>query len=317
MAVNDILKRRAERENMAVMKKMAESKPSFSLKAEWPENAEIKVKNLGDVLKSLALLGKGIAQLNESVGSIQTPDIQLPDFSGLSKAIASLSSELKKSPKNTKIDLPPIEIPKSFRVENLDELKRGFVSINDNLVKLADVIRDSQPEIAEQDDSLVISAVERVENAVKGIVFPIPTPTTPSFKNTSGEGASAVLTTGGAVPVSEKPSDTDITTHTNYARKYYTNSGAVTDGIVWSPAAGKRWHVTSLYVQVSADCTVTFEDDLAAGDSAVLKGEFKAGSGLAMAFDKNYPLASGEDAADLLVTTSAGNVYVTAVGYEV
>ena len=65
------------------------------------------------------------------------------------------------------------------------------------------------------------------------------------------------------------------------------------------------------------DVRVTFEDDLAAGDSAVLKGEFKAGSGVTIPFDAMYPLASGEDAADLLVTTSAGNIYITCVGYEI
>ena len=113
------------------------------------------------------------------------------------------------------------------------------------------------------------------------------------------------------------PPDIDVTAHTNYARKYYTNAGAVTDGIVWSPAAGKRWHVTSLIFQVSADATVTFEDDKAGGDDPILKGEFKAGSGLALSFDEKYPFASGEDAADLTVTTSAGNIYITVVGFEI
>ena len=113
------------------------------------------------------------------------------------------------------------------------------------------------------------------------------------------------------------PPDIDITAHTNYARKYYTSAGAVTDGIVWSPAAGKRWHITSLYFQVSADATVTFEDDKAGGDDPVLKGEYKAGSGHALTYDEKYPLASGEDAADLIVTTSAGNIYVTIIGYEI
>lgn len=113
------------------------------------------------------------------------------------------------------------------------------------------------------------------------------------------------------------PPDIDVTAHTNYARKYYTSAGAATDGIVWSPAAGKRWHVTSLIFQTSADATVTFEDDKAGGDDPVLKGEFKAGSGLALTFDEKYPFASGEDAADLTVTTSAGNIYVSVVGYEI
>jgi hypothetical protein len=113
------------------------------------------------------------------------------------------------------------------------------------------------------------------------------------------------------------PPDIDVTGHTNYARKYYTSAGAATDGIVWSPAAGKRWHVTGLYFQVSAACTVTFEDDKAGGDDPVLKGEYPANGGAFLEFPEKYPLASGEDAADLLVTTSAGNIYVTVVGYEI
>lgn len=113
------------------------------------------------------------------------------------------------------------------------------------------------------------------------------------------------------------PDDIDVTTHTNYARKYYTSTGAVTDGIVWSPAAGKRWHVTTLYLNVSAAATVTIEDDKAGGDDPVWKGELAANSGVVIPFEENYPMASGEDAADLLITTSAGNVYVTVVGYEI
>lgn len=113
------------------------------------------------------------------------------------------------------------------------------------------------------------------------------------------------------------PPDVDVTTHTNYARKYYTNSGAVTDGIIWSPASGKRWHVTTLYIQVSAVATVTLEDDKAGGDDPVWKGELAANSGVVLPFTEKYPMASGEDAADLLITTTAGNVYVTAVGYEI
>jgi hypothetical protein len=113
------------------------------------------------------------------------------------------------------------------------------------------------------------------------------------------------------------PPDIDVTTHTNYIKKYYTNAGAVTDGIVWSPAVGKRWHVVSIYIQVSAAATVTLEDDLAAGDSPVWKGELAANSGAVIPFDAMYPLASGEDAADLIITTSAGNCYVTITGYEI
>lgn len=125
------------------------------------------------------------------------------------------------------------------------------------------------------------------------------------------------LTAGSAAVGSILPPDTDVTAHTNYARKYYTNAGAVTDGIVWSPAAGKRWHVVTMYIQTSAAATITLEDDKAAGDEPVWKGEISANSGVTLSFTEHYPMASGEDAADLLVTTSAGNIYITCVGYEI
>lgn len=101
----------------------------------------------------------------------------------------------------------------------------------------------------------------------------------------------------------------------NSVKKYYTSAGAVTDGIIWSPAAGKRWYVTDIFINVSAAATVTLEDDLVAGDSAVWKAELAANSGWSHSF--STPLFSGEDAADLIITTSAGNVYVTVTGYEI
>jgi hypothetical protein len=113
------------------------------------------------------------------------------------------------------------------------------------------------------------------------------------------------------------PTDRDVTLHTNYAKKYYTNAGAVTDGIIWSPAAGTRWHVVSMFIGVSAAATVTIEDDKAGGDEAVWKHEFAANGGMTINWGERYPLASGEDAADLIVTTSAGNVYITCTGYEI
>lgn len=121
-----------------------------------------------------------------------------------------------------------------------------------------------------------------------------------------------------ALPTKGVPSDIDINgSNANHADKYYTNAGAVTDGIIWSPAAGKRWHVLTLYINVSAAATVTLEDDLAGGDVARWKGELAANSGVVLTYDKEHPFSSGEDAADLIITTTAGNVYVQAVGYEV
>lgn len=120
----------------------------------------------------------------------------------------------------------------------------------------------------------------------------------------------------GMLWVTPGPQESDLATQsTTHVKKYYTNAGAVTDGIIWSPAAGKRWYVTDIFINVSAAATVTLEDDLAGGDSAVWKAELAANSGWSHSYET--PLYSGEDAADLIITTSAGNVYVTVTGYEI
>lgn len=168
-------------------------------------------------------------------------------------------------------------------------------------------------------DSGTITTVSTV-TAVTAISNALPAGTNAIGKLAANSGVDigdVTLTAGTAAIGTLLPPDIDITTHTNYAKKYYTNAGAVTDGIIWSPAAGKRWHVVSLFVQVSAAATVTIEDDKSGGDEVVLKMELAANSGTVIPFPDKYPLASGEDAADLLITTSAGNVYVTAVGYEI
>ena len=84
---------------------------------------------------------------------------------------------------------------------------------------------------------------------------------------------------------------------------------------IWSPAAGKRWYVTDMIFTTSAAATITIEDDVAAGDVIVLAGDFAANSGVSHHFAT--PLFSQEDAADLLITTSAGNSKITVVGYEI
>lgn len=117
--------------------------------------------------------------------------------------------------------------------------------------------------------------------------------------------------------VFQSPADHEASANSNHADKYYTSAGAVTDGIVWSPAAGKRWHILFLYIQVSAAATVTLEDDLVAGDAVRWKGELAANSGVVLPYNPDHPFSSNEDGADLIITTSAGNVYVQAVGYEV
>lgn len=57
------------------------------------------------------------------------------------------------------------------------------------------------------------------------------------------------------------------------------------------------------------------EDDLGAGNSVVSKAEFAANSVSSHTFAT--PLFSGEVAADLLITTSAGNINICLTGYEI
>jgi len=176
------------------------------------------------------------------------------------------------------------------------------------------------------DTTAIQAAIEVLDNAISGnemqvdVVGALPAGTNAIGKLAANSGVDigdVTLTAGTNAIGTLLPPDIDVTTHTNYAKKYYTNAGAVTDGIIWSPAAGKRWHVQSLFIQVSAAATVTLEDDKAGGDEVVMKMELAANSGIVIPFPEKYPLASGEDAADLLITTSAGNVYVTCVGYEI
>jgi hypothetical protein len=115
-------------------------------------------------------------------------------------------------------------------------------------------------------------------------------------------------------PVPVRPNEYELAGNTTHVKKYYTAS-TPTDGIVWSPAAGKRWYITDIFIGVSAASTVTLEDDLTAGDDAVWKHELAANSGWDHTFET--PLYSGEDAADLIITASAGTVYVMITGYEI
>lgn len=136
-----------------------------------------------------------------------------------------------------------------------------------------------------------------------------------AVSGTDGDYEPQHVSAEGGTWVKPMPGDYEVANNSKQTRKYYTAT-TPTDGIIWSPAAGTRWHVTSLYFNVSAAATVTFEDDKTGGDDPVLKGEFAANSGAGLYFG-DHPMASTEDAADLTVTVSAGTIYVTAVGYEI
>ncbi len=133
--------------------------------------------------------------------------------------------------------------------------------------------------------------------------------------NTTADYSQVSVSSTGALRNAPMSEDFAALANGPQVKKYYANTGAVTDGIVWSPASGKRWYVTDLVMTTSAAATVTFEDDKAGGDEIVLAGDFAANSGLSSHFQT--PLYSGEDAADLLVTTSAGNIKITITGYEI
>ena len=158
-------------------------------------------------------------------------------------------------------------------------------------------------DVVEASASAIKTAVELIDNAIAGTEMQV-------------DVVAALPTGTNAIGKLLQP-DIDVTTNTNYAKKYYTSAGAVTDGIIWSPAAGKRWHIHTIYIQTSAAATVTLEDDLVAGDSAIWKAELAANSGVVLTFPEKYPWASSEDASDLIVTTNAGNIYISCSGFEV
>ena len=97
--------------------------------------------------------------------------------------------------------------------------------------------------------------------------------------------------------------------------KVYAYTGAVTDGIVWSPTSGKKWVVTDIKVSISAAASVTFEEDKTGGDVIIDASDLAANGGFVM--DLQTPWYGTENDADLVVTTTAGNVKVTVDGYEV
>lgn len=137
--------------------------------------------------------------------------------------------------------------------------------------------------------------------------------------NTARSGTDAdytpiAVTSTGVVQTIRADEDFAALANSGKVKKYYT-AATPTDGIIWSPAAGKRWYVTDIFIGVSAASTVTLEDDLTGGDSAVWAMQLAANSGWSHSFET--PLYSGEDAADLTITATAGTVYVTVTGYEI
>jgi len=176
----------------------------------------------------------------------------------------------------------------------------GNVKISDG-TETVNVTASNELNVLDSNSAAIKTAVETIDNCISGSEAQVDVVAAlPAGTNTIGKVA---------------PNEYELAGNTTHVKKYYTHSGAVTDGIIWSPAAGKRWYITDIFINVSADATVTLEDDLSGGDSVIWKAELAANSGWSHSF--TTPLYSGEDAADLTITTSAGNVYALVVGYEV
>jgi hypothetical protein len=151
------------------------------------------------------------------------------------------------------------------------------------------------------DTSNMATSLDNLDNAVDG-----------NYLNVNANLAGTDISATNPMPV--RPNEYELAGNTTHVKKYYT-AATPTDGIIWSPAAGKRWYITDIIINVSAASTVTLEDDKAGGDEVVFKAELAAKSGVDHSF--TTPLFSGEDAADLIITASAGTVYVTVTGYEI
>lgn len=105
----------------------------------------------------------------------------------------------------------------------------------------------------------------------------------------------------------------DVINYTAF-HKPFSYTGAQTDTILWSPTAGKKWVVTDFYYTTSAAAAVSFEDDRGAGDVFMFGGDHAANGGGSA--NLRTPIFSGEADADLIVTTSAGNLKGYVTGYE-
>jgi len=94
--------------------------------------------------------------------------------------------------------------------------------------------------------------------------------------------------------------------------KHVSSSDATSGVTVWDPTAGKKWVVTDLIISTDTAMTVTIKD----GTTAILVLYLAANGGAVSNFQT--PLQSSTADNNLTVTASAaGNIAVTATGYEV
>lgn len=231
----DILDTRAHKETLGVLREMSRSKtvvlPSqMDVTVKNPQT-EVEVSNFGDILRSLALLGKGIENIVEVVKAqkLEIPDKEIQEVKGYVEtnvatgeiekqlsmvidAVQALHKEIKKLPAKTelpKISFPKIDIPtppKIVSVDNLGAITKGLAEIKKTIGGLK---FPEQQESEKLDLEPLLNAVDSVREAVRGIVIPIPPGTTASFKNINGENASVIIGSDGSIPT--RPGTTTAT----------------------------------------------------------------------------------------------------------
>lgn len=95
--------------------------------------------------------------------------------------------------------------------------------------------------------------------------------------------------------------------------KYITSADATGGATIWDPTSGSKWVITDLTVSTTAALTLTFADG---ASGTVLKVDLPALGGGIWRF--STPILSAVANNNFTVTASgAGNIYVTAQGYEV
>lgn len=90
-------------------------------------------------------------------------------------------------------------------------------------------------------------------------------------------------------------------------------TGAQNNATIWQPGSGKQVAISSLTLSVDADCTVTIFWASNVPNKRLVNQKFKAGTVLNIPY---FPMfRCGVDKA-IKVTTTGGNINITAVGTE-
>jgi hypothetical protein len=175
--------------------------------------------------------------------------------------------------------------------------------------------QDSQTAILttiDADTGSIKTAVEVLDNAISGNEMQVDVVASlPAGTNNIGDVDLASAIPAGTNIIGAVKRDT-----INYTpiRKYYSYTGAVTDGVIWDPTAGKKFVITDIALTTSAAATVTVEEDIAT-DVVLMAFDLAANGGVSM--NLQTPIYASTADANLVVTTTAGNIKIMVTGYEV